>query len=106
MEQWLAGQYHRLTERPRRLPQQRPADADSPPIDPWEAAIAQARTEIRDLIESGDIDHAELFEPWLEQGAADIFTDQPEDRCTGRGSGRERTRLPDRVRVDSAGVTL
>jgi hypothetical protein len=80
MEQWLAGQYHRLTERPRRLPQQRPADADPPPIDPWEAAIAQARTEIRDLIESGDLDHDEMFEPWLEQWAADIFHDQTAER--------------------------
>ncbi|WP_257558696.1 hypothetical protein [Sphingobium sp. CFD-2] len=80
MEQWLAGQYHRLTERPRRLPQQRPTDADPPPIDPWEAAIAQARTEIRDLIESGDLDHDEMFEPWLEQWAADIFHDQTAER--------------------------
>ena len=80
MEQWLAGQYHRLTERPRRLPQQRPADADPPPIDPWEAAIAQARTQIRDLIESGDLDHDEMFEPWLEQWAADIFHDQTAER--------------------------
>ncbi len=80
MEQWLAGQHLRLTERPRRLPQQRPAEADSPPNDLWETALAQARTEIRALIESGDLDHDEMFEPWLEQWAADIFHDQTAER--------------------------
>lgn len=73
MEQWLAGQRRRLAGRPRRLPQQRSAVADPLPIDPWEAAIAQARIEIRELIESGDLDHDEVFEPWIEQWAADIF---------------------------------
>ncbi|WP_298674073.1 hypothetical protein [uncultured Sphingomonas sp.] len=73
MEKWLAGQRNRLAGRPRRLPQQRPAVAEPLPIDPWEAAIAQARIEIRELIESGDLDHDEVFEPWIEQWAADIF---------------------------------
>ncbi|HEX7784354.1 MAG TPA: hypothetical protein VF509_16260 [Sphingobium sp.] len=73
MEQWLTGQRRRLAARPKRLPQQRPAVADLPPIDPWEVAIAQARAEIRDLIESGDLDHDDVFEPWIEQWAADIF---------------------------------
>lgn len=35
--------------------------------DPWKAAIAQARSEIRALIGSGDLDHDELTLPWIEQ---------------------------------------
>lgn len=80
MEQWLTGQRRRLAERPRRLPQQRPAVGDPLPIDPWEAAIAQARAEIRDLIESGDLDHDEVIEPWIEQWAADIFRGDTAER--------------------------
>ncbi|HEX7782625.1 MAG TPA: hypothetical protein VF509_07440 [Sphingobium sp.] len=80
MEQWLASQRGRLSERPRRLPQQRSAIADLPPIDPWETAIAQARAEIRDLIESGDLDHDEVIEPWIEQWAVDIFHGEADER--------------------------
>lgn len=76
LEQWVAGQRHRLTERPHQLPQIRAASRNLPPSDPWEAAIAQARSEIRDLIEAGELDHDELTAPWIEQWAADIYQDR------------------------------
>jgi hypothetical protein len=73
MEQWLRTQQARLVEPVRRLPLGAPTDPDQIPNDPWEAAIAQARHEIRELIETGDLDHDELTTPWIEQWAADIY---------------------------------
>lgn len=42
---------------------------------PWERAIAQARAEIRALIESGDLDHDEITTGWIETWAAEIYAD-------------------------------
>ena len=64
-----------LATRPQQLPQGLSAPTDCPPSDPWERAIAQARAEIRDLIEIGDLEHDELTAPWIEQWAADIYRD-------------------------------
>lgn len=75
MEAWIDAQHARLTTRPQQLPQGLSAPTDCPPADPWERAIAQARAEIRDLIESGDLEHDELIAPWIEQWAADIYRD-------------------------------
>lgn len=75
LEQWVDAQRARLKEGPRQLPQIRPARLSPLPVDPWEAAIAQARAEIRDLIEAGELDHDELTAPWIEQWAADIYRD-------------------------------
>jgi len=76
LEQWIAAQRARLNTRPRQLPQTLPASPRQPTADPWEAAIAQAREEIRDLIEAGGLDHDALIAPWIEQWAADIYQDQ------------------------------
>lgn len=73
MEQWIGGQRARLTARPIQLPQCGSLEPDAPPTGPWEAAISQARKEIRDLIEAGELDHDELTASWIEQWAADIF---------------------------------
>lgn len=75
METWIGAQHARLATRPQQLPQGLSAPTDCPPSDPWERAIAQARAEIRDLIESGDLEHDELTVPWVEQWAADIYRD-------------------------------
>jgi hypothetical protein len=76
LERWVAGQQRRLSLPPQRLPQQLHAERENPPSDPWEAAIARARSEIRDLIESGDLDHDEITAAWVEQWAADIHRRQ------------------------------
>lgn len=76
LQQWIAAQQDRLSQKPRRLPSIAPGQDSVMPGDPWEAAIAQARSEIRALIESGDLDHDELTLPWIEQWAADIYRDR------------------------------
>lgn len=92
MEAWTRQQLMRLTEPVRHLPRARPPPIPARSADPWEAAISQARSEIRDLIESGDLDHDELVEPWVEQWAADLYTVRIEAargalRCESRSSG-------------------
>ena len=76
MARWVSAQHAQLASRPLRLPHHRPADPAPTPSEPWEAAISQARAEIRDLIESGDLDHDEMTAPWVEQWAADIYREQ------------------------------
>ena len=76
MARWVSAQHAQLASRPLRLPHHRPADPAPTPSEPWEAAISQARAEIRDLIESGDLDHDEMTAPWVEQWAADIYRDR------------------------------
>lgn len=49
------------------------APADHPSDDPWEQAIADAREEIRTLIETGALDHDEVTEPWIQEWAADLL---------------------------------
>src|SRR3546814_17421408 len=67
MQHWLRVQQDRLREAPRRLPVEPRAAPDAPPWDPWEAAIVQARMQIRTLIEDGELEHDELTTPWIEQ---------------------------------------
>jgi hypothetical protein len=76
LERWLFAQQDRLSQPPRRLPSIARVQDSAVPSDPWEAAIGQARSEIRALIESGDLDHDELTLPWIEQWAADIYRDR------------------------------
>lgn len=76
MAKWVTAQRERLASPPLRLPHHKPAEADPAHGDPWEAAIAQARAEIRDLIESGDLDHDEITTPWVETWAADIYRER------------------------------
>ncbi|XHS01234.1 hypothetical protein ACFB49_28360 [Sphingomonas sp. DBB INV C78] len=37
------------------------------------ARAAAPQAQIRDLIESGDLDHHEITDAWIEQWAADIY---------------------------------
>lgn len=78
MAHWLGVQRARLRQPTRRLPFQPMVLPTLEPDDPWEAAIAQARREMRDLIESGDLDHDEVTALWVEQWAADIYRAQRE----------------------------
>ncbi|MBB6193709.1 hypothetical protein FHS51_003967 [Sphingobium wenxiniae] len=79
MALWLCRQHARLDRPSRRLPMQPEMPPQPEPADPWERAIAQARREIRDLIETGDLDHDEMTARWVEQWAADIFSETPAD---------------------------
>jgi predicted RNA methylase len=94
MERWTHQQLARLTEPPRRLRHQAARSCSSFPANAWEAAIRHARAEIRDLIESGDLDHDEITDAWIEQWAADIYRAPFGDRGSGRegGSGGVRAR--------------
>ncbi|WP_404478799.1 hypothetical protein [Novosphingobium sp. BL-52-GroH] len=47
-----------------------------PRRDPREASIVTAREGIGALIETGDLDHDELTECWVEQWTADIYADR------------------------------
>lgn len=76
LARWVVAQHGRLASPPLRLPHQKPMEPDPTPDDPWEAAITQARAEIRDLIESGDLDHDEVTAPWVETWAADIYRER------------------------------
>ncbi|PJG47247.1 hypothetical protein CAF53_02580 [Sphingobium sp. LB126] len=73
LQRWCERQFERLDEPARRIPRIiQPIEA--PPIlDPWETAVATAREEIRALIESGNLDHDEMTNGWIEQWAADIY---------------------------------
>src|SRR3546814_16382239 len=51
MALWLCRQHARLDRPSRRLPMQPEMPPQPEPADPWERAIAQARREIRDLID-------------------------------------------------------
>jgi hypothetical protein len=73
MEKWVRAQHCRLAGPPRYAERALPLAPGPRPIDPWEHAIAEARAQIRALIESGDLDHDEITAGWIEQWAADIF---------------------------------
>lgn len=73
LERWVHAQQRRLAEPPRLVPACDGSPSETPPRDPWEAAIAAARAEIRALIEAGDLDHDEVTAGWIEQWAADLF---------------------------------
>ncbi|EQB16816.1 MULTISPECIES: DUF7221 family queuine tRNA-ribosyltransferase-like protein [Sphingobium] len=76
MQAWTCRQFARLgSPRQVRQPELPLARADPHPTDPWERAIAQARAEIRVLVEDGDIGHEDVTALWVEQWAADIYRD-------------------------------
>lgn len=72
MERWQARQQSRLdegnTDFQHHLPLAPPAAL---PGNAWDNAIERARTEIRALIEEGEIDHDMITAGWIEQWAAD-----------------------------------
>ena len=63
MERWARRQYARSARAPA------PTQGELP--------IAQARAEIRTLIEEGQLSHDEISDPWIAQWAADIFQAEP-----------------------------
>lgn len=78
MERWARRQYARSALAPTPIQGELPLGPDDRlPRDPWERAIAQARAEIRALIEEGQLSHDEISEPWIAQWAADIFQAEP-----------------------------
>ena len=56
-----------------------PADGDEAAMGADDPADADVIAQIRELIESGDLDHDETTTPWIEQWAADIY----HERMTG-----------------------
>ncbi len=78
MERWTIAQLARLREQPRYAAEIAIHPEPSPSTDPWERAIAQARTEARDLIESGDLSHDEITAGWIETWAADLYAEERE----------------------------
>lgn len=74
MERWYHRQCGRAAAAPRTLTCVETCAPPSPPSDdPWEQAIAAARAELRDLIETGALDHDEITAGWIEACAADIY---------------------------------
>lgn len=71
MARWVRVQHMRLHQPSRRVPVQPECPHDRQSADPWERAIARARAEIRELIETGDLDHDACTAAWIEQWAAD-----------------------------------
>lgn len=73
LECWIALHHATLAKPPRSLevPLSR---REKPPADRWDAAIRRARAEIRALIETGDLEHDEITDAWVESWAADIHT--------------------------------
>lgn len=77
MQAWTASQLARLRgSAALRQPELFLPQPDPQPADPWEQAIAQARAEIRTLVEDGDIGHEDVTTLWVEQWAADIYRDR------------------------------
>ncbi|VWX51083.1 hypothetical protein [Novosphingobium sp. 9U] len=79
MEAWTAAQLRR-THEPTIAVQTEltfaPPSGES--TDAWEAAIAQARCQIRDLIEEGQLDHDEVTAGWIQEWAADLYAERLE----------------------------
>ena len=73
MEEWTGQQLDRLRDEPRYADIRPVEPAPAAPADAWEAAIAAARGEIRDLIETGDLSHDEITQGWIEAWAADLY---------------------------------
>ena len=79
LERWYRQQCARTSSPARFLPEaDEPVPSSPTASDPWETAIALARQQIRDLIESGDLDHDEITAGWVESWAADIYHERRE----------------------------
>ncbi len=77
MTRWVRQQTRRLQEPP--IPVQAsldlPVAAHAGTIDPWEAAVAAARDQIRSMIMDGEIAHNQITETWIAEWAADLIAD-------------------------------
>ncbi|MGE4404388.1 DUF7221 family queuine tRNA-ribosyltransferase-like protein [Pseudomonas sp.] len=76
MTRWFLRQKRTACGQARLLPPRAVPRPELAPSDSWQAAIARARDEIGALIETGDLDHDQLTECWIEQWAADIYADR------------------------------
>ncbi|BBD03547.1 MULTISPECIES: deazapurine DNA modification protein DpdA family protein [Sphingomonadaceae] len=88
LERWLRAQQARLTEKGRTTFAPRRPILQATPTNPWDAAIAQARREIRSLIETGDLEHDALTQAWIEPWAADLMTQALSHRSHSAGALR------------------
>tara|TARA_R110000868_G_scaffold402710_2_gene679248 strand:+ start:27984 stop:28970 length:987 start_codon:yes stop_codon:yes gene_type:complete len=78
MESWTRRQYARPTHARTPIQGELPLGPDDrAPRDPWEGAIAQARAEIRALIEEAQLSHDEISDAWIAQWAANLFQAEP-----------------------------
>lgn len=74
MARWTSRQLERLTEPAR--PVQHLLDLPTVPqrhIDPWEQVLADARQQIRELVEQGEISFRQITESWVAEWAADLL---------------------------------
>lgn len=73
MLKWYLRQCQAAKANPKALPPERPRARVQIPSDPWQIAIAKARAEINDLIATGDLEHDEIIEPWIDEWAAELL---------------------------------
>lgn len=74
MERWTSTQLDRLAEPMRRIAEPLPAPiTDGVQRCGWETAVKRARSEMRDLIEAGELSHDEITAGWIEAWAADFY---------------------------------
>lgn len=74
MTRWLRRQGERLNSPQRRLRWEAPSvEPQTRPESPWDRAVDRARDEIHALIAAGELDHDALFEPWVQQWAAELL---------------------------------
>lgn len=79
LEHWTGRQLDRRAEPAPAHQVELALDTPTPaPADPWEAAIAIARAQIRSLIEEGQLDHNEVTAGWVEEWAADLSGETPD----------------------------
>lgn len=71
LEAWVLRQHQRLTEKPKRMAIQAAAAQTWRRLSPWEKALADARSEIRDLIEAGELDFRMVSARWVHDWALD-----------------------------------
>ena len=76
MERWTGSQLDRSRAPAQQAPIAPSSPAEAPIADPWERAISRARSELRALIESGDLSHDEVTAGWVEAWAADSYHDE------------------------------
>jgi hypothetical protein len=77
LESWVRRQHQYLAAPGRSSAPSAKIASEVVPAGAWEAAIGRARAEIRALIESGDLDHDEIVDGWIEGWAADLLTEIP-----------------------------
>ncbi|WP_103727302.1 hypothetical protein [Novosphingobium sp. HII-3] len=78
MTRWFLRQRRAAASPLRLLPPANVTRPELPAADPWDAAMARAREEIGNLIETGELDHDEITEGWITAWAGDAYADEPQ----------------------------